>query len=258
MLEIQAAQNWLSFCSSAGRLLCSALGGLPGRTLGAFEAQRGMVVDYVLPQFGARLDSPLPKPATYSCGVGLLRQALQLPPLSLTEGDARKLTLHACRPLFPTLAGQMLMSIESRRVLGHWGPNSAEPLRYDTSRCVSELACKAQVSSQVIAGWRPGEDFEPPPLPVELPPPLPDLPRPQFEPIQGDGRDMTTGWVANAEPHRKGKPRCLHILAQPGITKCGWKFGQNSRTPKTFFVVKPDGTEFSSCGACTAPTAFLI
>ena len=127
-----------------------------------FEKTNALQLDFVLPHFGVDMNTPLPKPATYACAVGLLRQALRLPPLSLTEPEAHKVTLHACRRLLPSLAGQMLMSIESRRVLGHWGPLSAEPLRYDTSRCVSELAYKAQISSRVIAGWRPGADFEPP------------------------------------------------------------------------------------------------
>ena len=227
------------------------------RFLAEFETKHSLQLDFVLPHFGVDTDTPLPRPATYACAVGLLRRALCLPPLSLTETQAHKVTLHSCRRLLPTLAGQMLMSIESRRVLGHWGPQSAEPLRYDTSRCVSELAYKAQISSHVIAGWRPGADFEPPPpLPLEPPPPMPELPaQDEAQPVR-DGDVLATGWVANANPHVKGKPRCLHILAKPGVTKCGWRFGVVSRTPKTFFVVKPQGAEFSSCGACTAPSQF--
>lgn len=163
--------------------------------------------------------------------MGLLRRALALAPLGLDATGAAAVTLHACRRLLPTLASQMMMSIESRRVLGHWGPQSAEPLRYDTSRCVSELAYKAQVSSHVVAGWRPGADFEPPP-PL-IPQPGAEVADPQ---LRGDDAASPNGWVANAKPPTKGKPRCLHVLAAPGVTKCGWRFGITSRTPKTFFV----------------------
>ena len=211
-----------------------------------FSTSHSLELDYVFPQFGADLSEAVPRPATYACAVGLLRRALRLPPLSLSEDAAAGLTLHACRRLLPTLAGQMLMSLESRRVLGHWGPQSAEPLRYDTSRCVSELAFKAQVSARVISGWRPGADFEPPPpLPAEPPPPLPAK--------QPPGQ----GWVANTVPRTSKEPRCLHILASPGVTKCGWAFGSTSRTPKSFFLSeKPEGPEFADCGGCSAPSKF--
>lgn len=200
-----------------------------------FESQHALQLDFVLPQFGVQLDKPLVRPATYSCAVGLLRQALRLPPLCLSEGAAHQVTLHACRRLLPTLAGQMLMSIESRRVLGHWGPRSAEPLRYDTSRCVSELAYKAQVSSHVIAGWRPGADFEPPPpLPAELPPPLPAEPRPAAVALRQAPAELGNGWVANAQPHVKGRPRCVHNLAKPGVTKCGCGLGSTPARRKNF------------------------
>jgi hypothetical protein len=109
---------------------------------------------------------------------------------------------------FPLLASQMMMSIESRRVLGHWGPQSAEPLRYDTSRCVSELAYKAQVSSHVVAGWRPGADFEPPP-PL-IPQPGAEVADPQ---LRGDDAASPNGWVANAKPPTKGK-LCMSWLRQ--------------------------------------------
>ena len=199
--------------------------------LEGFAAKHSLELDYVMPQFGKDLENPMPRPASYSCAVGLLRRDLALAPLGLDATGAAAVTLHACRRLLPTLASQMMMSIESRRVLGHWGPQSAEPLRYDTSRCVSELAYKAQVSPHVVAGWRPGADFEPPP-PL-IPQPGAEVADPQ---LRGDDAASPNGWVANAKPPTKGKPRCLHVLAAPGVTKCGWRFGITSRTPKTFFV----------------------
>ena len=131
--------------------------------LSRFALEHSIVLDYVMPHFGADLARPVPRPAKYACVVGLLRGALRCPPLAVSEATSVQVTMHACRRLLPTLAGQMLMSIESRRVLGHWGPQSAEPQRYDNFRCVSELAYKAQVSANVVAGWQPGADFEPPP-----------------------------------------------------------------------------------------------
>lgn len=222
-----------------------------------FASFHGSQLDYVMPHFGADLEVPLPRPATYAVTVGFLRRALRSEPLSLTEAAAAEVTLHACRRLLPTLAGQMLMSLESRRVLGHWGPQSSEPMRYDTSRCVSELAYKAQVASKVVSGWRPGEDFELPPA-VQVP----------LVSERGSGSSvqmadqvstapLEKGWVANSLPQSRKKLRCLHILASPGVTKCGWKFGSKSHTPKTFFVDKPSGPEFVDCGACSAPSAFF-
>ena len=103
-----------------------------------FALEHSIVLDYVMPHFGADSARPVPRPAKYACVVGLLRRALRCPPLAVSEAASVQVTLHACRRLLPTLAGQMLMSIESRRVLGHWGPQSAEPQRYDTSRCVCQ------------------------------------------------------------------------------------------------------------------------
>ena len=48
------------------------------------------------------------------------------------QGD---FTLHSPRFFVPGLAGQMGMSLEQRRTLGHWGPNSNMPVRYDQARC---------------------------------------------------------------------------------------------------------------------------
>ena len=226
----------------------------------------GMQLDFVMPKFGADVNKPFPRPATYACAVGLVWQALRLPPLNLCEAEAHKVTLPACRRLLPTLAGQMLMSIESRRALGHCRPQSAEPLRYDTSRCVSELAYKAQISSHVVAGWLPaqllslrrrcqrslrrqmlsyfdawkkGEALTS--IGIQKtsknfaawshlhPEPAPAAPA-----VPVAGETLSSGWVSNASPHVKGKPRCLHILAAPGVTKCGWKFRTVSCTPNFF------------------------
>ena len=230
-----------------------------------FTLEHSIVLDYVMPHFGADLVRPVPRPAKYACVVGLLRRALRCPPLAVSEAASVQVTLHACRRLLPTLAGQMLMSIESRRVLGHWGPQSAEPQRYDTSRCVSELAYKAQVSTNVVAGWRPGADFEPPPSIVASTNTIATthtvaktdgVAQTATSDTSRDGQTAPQGWVANATPRTKGKPRCVRILTAPGLTKCGWKFGIVSRTPKTFFTDKPTGSEFADCGACVAPASF--
>ena len=84
-----------------------------------FASLHGSQLDYVMTHFGADLEVPLPRPATYAATVGFLRRALRSEPLNLTEAAAATVTLHACRRLLPTLAGQMLTSLESRRVLGH-------------------------------------------------------------------------------------------------------------------------------------------
>ena len=211
----------------------------------------GIVADFAVPQFGKDLELPLPRPGTYACCVGLFRRALQLAPLSLSESDACGVTLHACRRLLPTLASQLLMSLESRRVMGHWAPNSQEPVRYDSSRCVSELAYKAQVAEKVSEGWRPSNDFEvarasgSPPVAV-------DAGQVASQTIPETSVPVN-GWMSVAQ--KRNKLRCLHILASPGVTACGWAFGTKSNTGKEFFAEKPDASAFAMCGGCSATKA---
>ena len=158
------------------------------------------------------MSQPLPRPASYACAVGLLRRALQLEPLSSTEQTVFSVTLHSCRRLLPTLGGQLLMTIEARRTLGHWGPNSPEPLRYDTSQCVSELAYKSQIAEKVGQGWRPGPDFEPPhshSASAALTSPPPSAAQPQTAHVPSDAQSK--GWIVNAAPPRGSKPKCVHM-----------------------------------------------
>ena len=178
-----------------------------------------------------------------------------MPPLSMAESVACSLTLHACRRLLPTLGSQLMMSLESRRVMGHWAPNSAEPLRYDSSRCVSELAYKAQVAQRVAAGWRPGADFEvSADCPLQAPAPSASVAQCERSPMASpvDPIAASHGWMANASAPVRGKRRCLHVLTAPGVTACGWYFGCKSATGKEFFSSKPTTESFALCGACTA------
>ena len=72
------------------------------------------------------------------------------------EGDY---TLHSPRFYLPGLAGQVGMSMEQRRTLGHWGPNSNMPVRYDQARCCTELRMKADIWQRLALGWEPAKDF---------------------------------------------------------------------------------------------------
>lgn len=70
--------------------------------LEGFAAKHSLELDYVMPQFGKDLENPMPRPASYSCAVGLLRRDLALAPLGLDATGAAAVTLHACRRLLPT------------------------------------------------------------------------------------------------------------------------------------------------------------
>ena len=72
------------------------------------------------------------------------------------EGD---FTLHSPRFYLPGLAGQVGMSLEQRRTLGHWGPNSNMPVRYDQARCCTELKMKGEIWQRLAGGWKPAQDF---------------------------------------------------------------------------------------------------
>ena len=68
-------------------------------------------------------------------------------------------TLHSPRFYVPGLAGQIGMTLEQRRTLGHWGPNSSMPVRYDQARCCTELKMKADLWRQLENGFEPAADF---------------------------------------------------------------------------------------------------
>ena len=69
-------------------------------------------------------------------------------------------TLHSARFYVPGMAGQLGMSLEQRRTLGHWGPNSNMPVQYDQARCCTELRMKASLWSSLAAGYTPVGPFE--------------------------------------------------------------------------------------------------
>lgn len=153
--------------------LGSGWSGAPwAEALCTFMTAHPCVVDYVLPAFQKDLVTVKARPASYSQAVAWVRNALTLPPLKLDFNSALKISLHDFRRLLPTLSAQLGIAIESRRVLGHWGPNSAEPLRYDQSRCTSELAAKSYIAQQLSVGWSPVGDFQVPLAPVSQAPAL--------------------------------------------------------------------------------------
>ena len=80
------------------------------------------------------------------------------------EGD---FTLHSPRFYLPGLAGQVGMTVEQRRTLGHWGPNSHMPVRYDQARCCTELKMKSELWQRLAGGWEPAKDFHIP-TPAEV------------------------------------------------------------------------------------------
>ena len=68
-------------------------------------------------------------------------------------------TLHSPRFFAPGLAGQLGLTLEQRRALGHWGPNSQMPVRYDQARCCTELRMKAELWDSLHRGYIPAQDF---------------------------------------------------------------------------------------------------
>ena len=75
---------------------------------------------------------------------------------------AQGYTLHSPRFYLPSLAGQAGLPLELRRSLGHWGPNSLMPIRYDQARCATELAAKKVLWQTLAGGFTPSGDFEVP------------------------------------------------------------------------------------------------
>ena len=109
---------------------------------------------------GSQLEMVLP-PRHGSYGNCLMAHNFMLRKAGV-EGDY---TLHSPRFYLPGLAGQVGMSMEQRRTLGHWGPSSNMPVRYDQARCCTELRMKADIWQRLALGWEPVEDFhipEPP------------------------------------------------------------------------------------------------
>jgi hypothetical protein len=75
-------------------------------------------------------------------------------------GHSVRYTLHSPRFFICGIAGQAGFTLEERRSMGRWGPTSGMPIRYDQSRCCSELASKQKLWQQLREGLNPGEDYE--------------------------------------------------------------------------------------------------
>ena len=73
------------------------------------------------------------------------------------QGD---FTLHSARFYIPGVAGQLGMTLEQRRTLGHWGPRSSMPVQYDQARCCTELRMKAYLWNPLASGCRPAGALE--------------------------------------------------------------------------------------------------
>ena len=80
-------------------------------------------------------------------------------------GHVSQPTLHGPRFYLPIIAGQAGLPMDLRRAMGHWGPHSGMPVRYDQSRCCTELLAKQKVWDLLSAGFSPVQDFEVPALP---------------------------------------------------------------------------------------------
>ena len=130
-------------------------------------AAHGWIRDFIMPFLEANIEIPKRRPASYAHAVVLVGRVLMPPPLDLSTADATASTLRSCGRLL--LSAQLGIAIESRRVLGHWGPRSAEPLSYDQSGCVRELAAKAYIADQIAVGWNPVLDFHVPVAPPTAP-----------------------------------------------------------------------------------------
>ena len=71
-------------------------------------------------------------------------------------------TLHSPRFYLNVLRAQTGLSMGERRSIGHWGPSSGMPIRYDQARCCTELAAKHKIWQHLEVGYTPVADFEVP------------------------------------------------------------------------------------------------
>ena len=69
-------------------------------------------------------------------------------------------TLHSPMFYLSVIGAQIGLSMDERRCIGHWGPNSGMPVRYDQARCCTELASKNKIWQHLEAGFTPVADFE--------------------------------------------------------------------------------------------------
>ena len=86
----------------------------------------------------------LPVRGTAKCFVRCMRLLLQMQPLGLSLGVARKFTCHSPRHFHPTVAGIRRLPPHERTAIGHWAPGSNMPVRYDASKGWSEVHAKQQ------------------------------------------------------------------------------------------------------------------
>ena len=221
--------------------------------------------DFVVPapaQNGARLEVLLPvRPARYIEALNAFRVVLGL--LGGVK-DPLAWSLHSPRFYFPSLAGQMGLSLEQRRSLGRWGPASGMPVRYDRARCVTELLMKATMIQKLKSGFTPAGDFE---LPT-----ITDM-QTQNDAIRAaravdQGSDDTessglvqiASTVTNPQPLDERLPLILNISSmivhlecenESGRTMCSFWWSKSKAKVQHRFGKLADVPEFTVCEVCS-------
>ena len=115
------------------------------------------MVPAVLFHLGAFVVLQPVRPMSYSGALNAMRHAFRVCGVA---GDVGKWSLHSPRFFMASLAGQLRFPTEERRTLGRWGPASGMPVRYDRSRCVTELLLKYDIVERLRAGFKPAGAFE--------------------------------------------------------------------------------------------------
>ena len=155
------------------------------------------------------------------------------------EGD---FTLHSPRFFVPGLAGQAGMTMEQRRALGHWGPHSDMPARYDRSRCCTELRMKAELWSAFQSGFEPKGDFR-----------IPGTERREAKEQRVDMKKVTN-------PNTEGQKVILNnrsmVLHRADPDDCMKSACPHARTKKDHFQATIDAPDLHFYVRCNDPACF--
>ena len=178
--------------------------------------------------------------------------------------DVSVWSLHSPRFFLPSLAGQMRFSLEERRTLGRWGPSSGMPVRYDRSRCVTELLLKTDILSKLESGFQLAGPFELLALSTILESKLSiDQRMSSHEPpcLEADLRTESVA-VKDSDEYEfvlNDKSMVVHLRDddEPGKTKCSFWWSQSRTSVMTVRGCRQQFMEYAKCVRCWTKTAHV-